>query len=125
MEQIDQLKSMRDAAKERLEAAIKALEQSPDAKLVNSLTALIDDLEESLGLKETPKAAARKKASDDPVTDSGAAKAVEGADIEPPEALESPEESTPAAKADEKDAEPMSLEDSLEAELLGSDLGKS
>ncbi len=51
MEQIDQLKSMRDAAKERLEAAIKALEKSPDAKLVNSLTALIDDLEESLGLR--------------------------------------------------------------------------
>jgi len=125
MEQLDQLKTMRDDAKKRLEEAIAAIEKSPDAKLVNSLTSLIDDLEESLGLKNAPakKTTAAKKADDD-VSDSGAAKAVEGAEVEP---LASDDDTTsgmtassPSGKADDE----MSLEDSLEAELLGADLGK-
>ncbi len=44
MEQIEQLKAMRDAAKARLEAM-------PDFRLMNSLGSLIDDLEDAFGLK--------------------------------------------------------------------------
>jgi hypothetical protein len=44
VEQIDQLKAMRDAAKARLEAM-------PDFRLMNSLTALIEDLEIAFGMK--------------------------------------------------------------------------
>jgi hypothetical protein len=43
MEQIEQLKVMRDAAKARIEAL-------PDFRLMTSLSALIDDLESALGL---------------------------------------------------------------------------
>lgn len=126
MEQIDQLKAMRDSAKERLEAAIAALEKSPDAKLMNSLTSLIDDLEESLGLKSGKKAPAAKTTAtthkkDDEVSDSGAAKAVEGAETEPFPTVETGA-AKPFAKQGDSD---ISLEDSLEAELLGTDLGKS
>ena len=46
MEQVVQLKAMHDAAKARLEA-------SADFRLVSSLGALIDDLEEAFGLKPT------------------------------------------------------------------------
>jgi hypothetical protein len=45
MEQIEQLKAMRDAAKARIEAL-------PDFRLMTSLTALIDDLEKALGTGE-------------------------------------------------------------------------
>ncbi len=49
MEQIEQLKAMRDAAKSRLEA-------TPDFRLMTSLTALIDDLEAAFN-GEQPEAA--------------------------------------------------------------------
>lgn len=53
MEQLEQLRAMRDSAMARLEAARRALEASPDAKLVNSLSVLIVDLEEALGISSS------------------------------------------------------------------------
>ncbi|MGB7336384.1 MAG: hypothetical protein WBD01_11405, partial [Salaquimonas sp.] len=54
MEQLDQLRTMRDQAAIRLEEARAALEKSPDAKLVSSLSTLIADLENALGLAPAP-----------------------------------------------------------------------
>jgi hypothetical protein len=45
MEQIEQLKAMRDAARSRIEAL-------PDFRLMTSLSALIDDLEKAIGIAE-------------------------------------------------------------------------
>lgn len=49
MEQIEQLKAIRDAAVDRMEEAKKAIDNGPDGKLSRSLTVLIDELEESFG----------------------------------------------------------------------------
>ena len=51
MEQIEQLKAMRDAARARIEAM-------PDHRLMTSLSALIDDLESAFGGKKSSSAAA-------------------------------------------------------------------
>ena len=51
MEQIEQLKAMRDAARARIEAM-------PDHRLMTSLSALIEDLESAFGGKQSPAAAA-------------------------------------------------------------------
>jgi hypothetical protein len=51
MEQIEQLKAMRDAARARIEAM-------PDHRLMTSLSALIEDLESAFGGKQSPSAAA-------------------------------------------------------------------
>lgn len=67
MEQIDQLRDMRDAAKARIEA-------TPDFKLMHSLTALIDDLEEALGLTQSADGA---EAGEDAGEDGAAADAEE------------------------------------------------
>ena len=45
MNQIDQLRALRDEAQARIEAARRALEESPDGKMVASLDALIEELE--------------------------------------------------------------------------------
>ena len=47
MNQIDQLKALRDEAFARIEAARRAIEESADGKMVNSLDALIKELEEN------------------------------------------------------------------------------
>lgn len=96
MEQLDQLRDMRDAASVRLEEARAAIEASPDAKLVSSLTSLIEDLETSLGMV----------ASSAPVLESTDTK-----DTNPVEEI--------SQEAEETDPVEMSLEDSLEAELMG------
>jgi hypothetical protein len=57
MEQIEQLKAMRDAAKARIEAL-------PDFRLMTSLTALIDDLEKALGMGEQSAEAADAPAAE-------------------------------------------------------------
>ena len=87
MEQIEQLKAMRDAAKVRIEA-------TPDYKLMHSLTALIDDLEEALGLSQQ---------------DDGAAEAESAADED--EASAEPAEPEPSIEAD--DGEPDELRPSM------------
>jgi hypothetical protein len=51
MEQIEQLKAMRDAARARIEAM-------PDHRLMTSLSALIEDLESAFGGKHSPAGAA-------------------------------------------------------------------
>ena len=67
MEQLEQLVGIRDAAEKRLEAARAAIERSPDAKLVASLTLLIDDLRRrhprlpQLKLHLPPKRLSRKR----------------------------------------------------------------
>ncbi|MEZ5872299.1 MAG: hypothetical protein R3D32_10685 [Nitratireductor sp.] len=66
MEQVEQLKAMRDAAKARIEAL-------PDYRLMNSLTTLISELEEAFGLvpaqdaasAETGEEASASEAEDD------------------------------------------------------------
>jgi hypothetical protein len=50
MEQIEQLKAMRDAARARIEAM-------PDHRLMTSLTALIEDLESAFGARQAEPAA--------------------------------------------------------------------
>ena len=47
MDQIDELKKLRDGAKDRLETAKRALSETTDGKLVSTLEALIKDLETS------------------------------------------------------------------------------
>jgi hypothetical protein len=54
MEQIEQLKAMRDAARARIEAM-------PDHRLMTSLSALIEDLESAFGGRQSPSAAARQE----------------------------------------------------------------
>jgi hypothetical protein len=49
MEQLEQLRAMRDAASTRVEEAKAAIDNGPDAKLAASLTTLIADLEEQFG----------------------------------------------------------------------------
>lgn len=97
MEQIEQLIGIRDAAEKRLEAARAALERSPDAKLVASLSLLIDDLKQSFGSAE--------ETSQPPVA----------ASVEQPAVVE---ETVDEVIEPEASSEDFSLEDSLEAELL-------
>ncbi|MDF1811816.1 MAG: hypothetical protein P1V20_06365 [Verrucomicrobiales bacterium] len=47
MDQINELKRLRDDAKVRLDSAKRALAHSKDGKLADTLAALIDDLENS------------------------------------------------------------------------------
>ena len=122
MEQLDQLKTMRNQAAERLDAAMAALEKSPDAKLVRSLTSLISELEEALGLSSQDEMSA-------PASDEIALEAVEGGKIEAVEtALSSAAKdwkiSSDTIFSEEApiDSASLSLEESLEAELL-SDAG--
>ncbi|MCB1438413.1 MAG: hypothetical protein H6888_10805 [Nitratireductor sp.] len=49
MEQLEQLRAMRDAASTRVEEAKAAIDNGPDAKLAASLTTLIADLEQQFG----------------------------------------------------------------------------
>ena len=120
MEQLEQLVGIRDAAEKRLEAARAAIERSPDAKLVASLTLLIDDLRKSFAaegavaeaapaaeavVEEAPQA--EVAAEESPVETNSEVQ--RGAEVETVEAA-------PAA-------EEFSLEDSLEAELLSVDDG--
>jgi len=118
MEQLEQLKTMRDQAVQRLEAARAAIEISPDAKLVNSLGSLITELEGALGV--APEAAD---------SDESAVESVEGAAIEPiveeePEVAAAPE-SEPEAEEKTTEEDELSLEESLEAELMGDEAAAS
>lgn len=115
MEQLQQLKTMRDDAALRLEAARAAIEISPDAKLFKSLSSLIVELEESLGEDAGIAPAKGKKTQNEPVA----------ADAEP--VAEEPVEAAGKAHASDRpdlnepvsfDASELSLEESLEAELL-------
>lgn len=121
MEQLEQLVGIRDAAEKRLEEARAAIERSPDAKLVASLTLLIDDLRKSF---EAEGEAAPAEAS--------AAAPVEEAPVEEAAPEEVPAEANSAVQQEEEvaaeaapAAEEFSLEDSLEAELLSVDDGSS
>ncbi|MCB1384571.1 MAG: hypothetical protein KDJ80_01420 [Nitratireductor sp.] len=104
MEQLQQLTSIRDAAEKRLEDARAALERSPDAKLVASLSLLIDDLKASFA------------------ADGQAESGYRGAAGRSSAPVQPVEEDMPAADAGRdaahSAADGFSLEDSLEAELL-------
>lgn len=114
MEQLKQLKTMRDDAAIRLEAARAAIEVSPDAKLFNSLTSLISDLEAALGetgdADSTKDKKAKTAAAPEPVKEPVADTFAPVKEVAKAAKVEEP------AKA-EKSTE-MSLEESLEAELL-------
>jgi len=121
MEQLDQLIAMRDQAKERLEAALAAIEKSPDARLVNSLSTLIEDLQQALGVSEET---GEDKASETEAVDAGAAeepdpKAEAEVEAAPSEKKTADENATDKASAEDVG---FSLEDSLEAELMGNDI---
>lgn len=123
MEQLQQLIGIRDAAEKRLEDARAALERSPDAKLVASLTLLIDDLRKSFEADA---------AGDDVAAAAPAEEApVQEAPVEEAPAEETPVETNSAVQRGEDTAETepepaeapapseeFSLEDSLEAELM-------
>jgi len=124
MEQLQQLIGIRDAAEKRLEDARAALERSPDAKLVASLTLLIDDLRKSF----------EADAAGDVAVAPAEEAPVQEAPVENVPAEETPVESNSAVQrgeeANEADLEPaevapaseeFSLEDSLEAELMAVD----
>ena len=123
MEQLDQLIAMRDQAKERLEAALAAIEKSPDARLVKSLSSLIEDLQDALGIDgdaedTTVEADAKEEAEETPV---------EAVAPEAPVEAEAEEATVETAGDDEaeedaEDAGDFSLEESLEAELMGNEL---
>jgi hypothetical protein len=147
MEQLEQLMAMRDQAKHRLEAALAAIEKSPDARLVKSLTSLISDLHDALGIDEDgtddtadqssseageanplevePESSAIDDSSSDDVTDKVDA-VVEQVESKSEEADEN--ENSSSNDADEVDSvsdeDEFSLEESLEAELMGKEPGK-
>jgi hypothetical protein len=110
MEQLVQLKTMRDDAAKRLDAARAAIEVSPDAKLFNSLTSLIEDLEVALGGTEEIKPAkdtkAKPAATPEPISEPKADNFAPAKEVVK-------ETSAKVEKSTE-----MSLEESLEAELL-------
>lgn len=109
MEQIEQLKAMRDSAKARLEAM-------PDYRLMNSLAALIDDLEDAFGLKPAPQPVASAEiAATKPATEAQAEQPVA-------EEIASPAQDTaageaPLAASDEMPANDFA--DAIENELAG------
>ena len=115
MEQLQQLKTMRDDAALRLEAARAAIEVSPDAKLFKSLSSLIVELEESLGDEAGVAPVKGKKTLNEPVaavSNPVAEENVEAASTAP--YSDSPDLNEPVSF----DASELSLEESLEAELL-------
>lgn len=88
MEQLDQLKAMRDAAvkmreeaKERLEAKLREIQNGPDARLIAGLEPVIDGYDKVLGLSDNDDEATVENADD--VSDTGALAAVEGGKPEP------------------------------------------
>lgn len=138
MEQIKQLREMRDAAQKRIEDALAAIQNSADAKLVNSLTALIKDLEQAVGSSaasfsdkdatEAVEGGKMESASSsfkidskgsDSKSDNGAASSASASSKDDDDkskfGTKSDSGKAPFTKKDE-----MSLEDSLEAELLNS-----
>lgn len=106
MEQIKQLKDMRDAAQQRIEDALAAIQNSPDAKLVNSLTTLIRDLEQSIGDTNSSKPASSSSSASNSGNSASSTMSSKSSS-------DSKDKSGSVSKKDE-----MSLEDSLEAELL-------
>lgn len=118
MEQLDQLKTMRDQAAQRLEEARAALERSPDAKLVNSLSSLIEDLEQSLGLVGEPSVEVTDEVLEPQPGQETATEAEATTSDEPDPITEKMEE---AARNAADDTGEFSLEESLEAELLSGD----
>ena len=110
MEQLQQLKTMRDDAALRLEAARAAIEVSPDAKLFKSLSSLIVELEESLGTVADIAPAKGKKTLIEPVVAAPEPVAEDIAEF----IAEEPGSVEPVLL----DASELSLEESLEAELL-------
>lgn len=121
MEQLDQLKAMRDQASVRLADARKALETSPDAKLETSLTSLIEDLEASLGL--TASASIHAKTDTAAIKEEPAKKTEPVKEAKPVVAEEPTAIMDKIDKAAKKtsDSSELSLEESLEAELLAGD----
>lgn len=112
MEQLDQLIAMRDQAKERLEAALAAIEKSPDARLVKSLSSLIEDLQDALGIDADADAAGA------PTEATTAEAPVEAQAEEAPVEAATDDD----AEEDTADDEDFSLEESLEAELMSKEL---
>ena len=121
MEQLEQLAGIRDAAEKRLEEARAAIERSPDAKLVASLTLLIDDLRKSFeaeGAMAAAEPSAEAPAEEAPQAEILAEESPVETNSEVQHEPEAVAETAPAA-------EEFSLEDSLEAELLSVDDGSS
>ncbi len=117
MEQLDQLRTMRDEAAIRLDLARAALERSPDAKLVNSLSSLITDLETSLGLVATSAKSSKKvEPEPEPVEEVASAEEV-SLDI----SSDDMEQAMSEELASNAFGGDLSLEESLEAELLSSE----
>ena len=131
MEQLEQLAGIRDAAEKRLEEARAAIERSPDAKLVASLTLLINDLRKSFEAEGAMTAA--EPAAETPVEEAPQAEIpTEEIPVEESPIEESPvETNSEVQRGSEAEAEAapaaeeFSLEDSLEAELLSVDDGSS
>ena len=124
MEQLEQLVGIRDAAEKRLEAARAAIERSPDAKLVASLTLLIDDLRKSFaaeGAVAEAAPAAEAVVEEAPQAEVAAEESPVETNSEVQRGAEAEVETVEAAPK----AEEFSLEDSLEAELLSVDDGSS
>ncbi len=138
MDYIRQLEAMRDAAvkmrdeaKERLEARLREIQHGPDARLIAGLGPVIEGYEKVLRHTDAGPAAnaSMDHSSGNDLSDDGALQAVEGAELEPlgedlsaSDDLSADSGFSSDAAANEDDE--MSLEDSLEAELLG-DMGKS
>ena len=116
MEQLQQLIGIRDAAERRLEDARAALERSPDAKLVASLSLLIDDLRKSF---ETEGNAGEMAASAPAYV-----APVQEAPVEADTFVqygENTAEAAPESVEATASRDDFSLEDSLEAELMAVD----
>jgi len=124
MEQLEQLAGIRDAAEKRLEEARAAIERSPDAKLVASLTLLIDDLRKSFeaeGAMTAAEPAAEASVEEAPQAEIPTEEnPVEESPVETNSEVQRGSEAEAAPAAEE-----FSLEDSLEAELLSVDDGSS
>ncbi|MCB1450035.1 MAG: hypothetical protein KDJ67_07935 [Nitratireductor sp.] len=115
MEQVEQLKAMRDAAKARIEAL-------PDYRLMSSLTTLINELEEAFGLAPVAENAGEETSEEASASDADDGLAAIPEELTDEPAIEEPEEPAMEETVDVAPQEPEpDASDAGDEEIAGID----